>query len=437
MAIIYAHVNKINNKKYVGITSYSDATQRWGIKGNNYKGSRFYEKGIAQFGWDSFEHIILNNEIDYDIAQQLEARLIKILNTDNEEFGYNEISGARIKLDDNLDVLADALVTKLSKTESDELLLETKYRYATNQYIVGYLNNLDKNNKINTDLDCQRGYVWTEDRQQDMWDTLLFGHRIPELHAVREGLKYEIIDGKQRLTTIMKIVNNEIPYKKNKAHPNTMALFNNESQIYFKDLPSYLQERILNTTINLAEYSDINDNDLVVLFRKLNAGMQLSEFSKGIANNIPMRSNFTRYIIKHNTMSKIFSEKEQMSSEDEKYLIRLAILLKEDKAISLTPINLERHYPSFTRKELLDYTELILQFLDEVNEHIEILSDFRSIKSYLPIISYVAIKNKLNNTQLKQFFHNIKNANYSGRGEDLSASIVRTRIDSLTSLLDN
>ena len=306
MAIIYAHVNKINNKKYIGITSYSDAAQRWGNKGNNYKGSRFYEKGISQFGWDNFEHIILNNEIDYDIAQQLEARLIKILNTENEEYGYNEISGANIRVDANLDILAEVLITKLSKSESDELLLETKYRYATNQYVIRYLDDLEKNNKINTDLDCQRGYVWTDDRQQDMWDTLLFGHRIPELHAVREGLRYDVIDGKQRLTTIIKIINNEIPFKKNKAHPNALSLFKEDSKIYFKDLPQYLQERVLNTTINCAEYSDIDDADLVVLFRKLNAGMQLSEFSKGIANHIPMRSNFTRYIISHNTLNKIF-----------------------------------------------------------------------------------------------------------------------------------
>lgn len=435
MAIIYAHVNKFNNKKYIGITSYSDATQRWGNKGSNYKDSRFYEKGISQFGWDSFEHIILNNEIDYDTAQQLEARLIKALNTENEEYGYNESSGANIRQNDNLDVLADALITKLSKSESDDLLLETKYRYATNQYIIRYLNDLEKNNKINTDLDCQRGYVWTDDRQQDMWDTLLFGHRIPELHAVREGLRYDIIDGKQRLTTIIKIINNEIPFKKNKAHPNALSLFKEDSKIYFKDLPQYLQERVLNTTINCAEYSDIDDADLVVLFRKLNAGMQLSEFSKGIANHIPMRSNFTRYIISHNTLNKIFTEKDQMASEDEKYLIRLAILLKEDKAVALTPIELEKYYPSFSKKELLSFKETILNFLNLIDEHIEILSGFRSIKSYMPLISYIAIKNNLNSEQIKKFFTNIKKANYAGRGGDLHVSTVQTRLNNLSSLL--
>ena len=58
MATVYCHINKINNKKYIGITS-SSAERRWGINGSGYKGSYFYEHGIEAFGWDGFIHLLL------------------------------------------------------------------------------------------------------------------------------------------------------------------------------------------------------------------------------------------------------------------------------------------------------------------------------------------------------------------------------------------
>ena len=299
MAILYIHINKINNKKYVGITNNSDATMRWGENGTGYFGSVFYNKGISQFGWDNFEHIILNDEINEDTAQQLESRLIKELNLLDEEQGYNEHSGAKIRPDSNLDMLSKVLIDKINAKYSniDKEILQIEYRHTTNHYSINYLYTLYSEGKINTALDCQRGYMWTEERQQGMWDTLLFGHRIPEFHAIRKGLRYDIIDGKQRLTTIMEIINNNIACKKSCASDKLVALFNqmNKTSFYFKDLPEYLQERILNTSCCIAEYSDVDGEDLVALFRKLNASMPLSEFAKGIADYILMRANFTKY----------------------------------------------------------------------------------------------------------------------------------------------
>ena len=45
--------------------------------------------------------------------------------------------------------------------------------------------------------------------------------------AIREGNTFSIIDGKQRLTTILKIVNNEIPLEKRYASEKIKILFTN------------------------------------------------------------------------------------------------------------------------------------------------------------------------------------------------------------------
>lgn len=88
--IIYLHKNKINGMCYVGQTSQSIA-QRWGHSGGQYKGQKFYD-AIEEFGWDNFEHIILEENIDNIIdADKAERKWIAYYDSYNN--GYNENPG--------------------------------------------------------------------------------------------------------------------------------------------------------------------------------------------------------------------------------------------------------------------------------------------------------------------------------------------------------
>lgn len=175
MASLYIHINKINNKKYVGISSYTDPSTRWGKNGSGYKDSLFYEAGIMPYGWNSFEHKILLSDIDLDTAQQLEARIIKELELCNINYGYNESDGVKIKPNENLDNLVNNLITKIKSPNIEDMdLFESSYQYKTTMYSLKMLLLIWNEKRINTDLDCQRGYTWNEERQQGLWDTLLF-----------------------------------------------------------------------------------------------------------------------------------------------------------------------------------------------------------------------------------------------------------------------
>lgn len=95
MWTVYRHVNKINNKIYVGITK-NPVNKRWGKNGRGYKPAKnenvcFYQ-AIQKYGWDNFKHEILFEGLTYELASEKEKELIKLYNC-KAPFGYNLTDG--------------------------------------------------------------------------------------------------------------------------------------------------------------------------------------------------------------------------------------------------------------------------------------------------------------------------------------------------------
>lgn len=83
---VYMHKNKINGKVYIGITKQKPE-YRWG-DGEGYKNQMFY-KAIQKYGWQSFEHIILFENLSKIQAEQKEIELIKEYESHCSKKGYN------------------------------------------------------------------------------------------------------------------------------------------------------------------------------------------------------------------------------------------------------------------------------------------------------------------------------------------------------------
>lgn len=89
---VYIHTNKINGKKYVGITSKNPPEKRWGKHGSRYKDNVYFWNAIQKYGWDNFKHeVILKNET-LDFANKAEKCLIKTYNC-RAPHGYNLTDG--------------------------------------------------------------------------------------------------------------------------------------------------------------------------------------------------------------------------------------------------------------------------------------------------------------------------------------------------------
>lgn len=93
---VYCHTNKINYKRYFGITS-QDPDERW-RNGYGYRGSEVFWRAIQKYGWDGFEHEILFENLTEEEAKKREIELIALYKTNctkyrNPSYGYNMTDG--------------------------------------------------------------------------------------------------------------------------------------------------------------------------------------------------------------------------------------------------------------------------------------------------------------------------------------------------------
>jgi len=92
---VYMHINKINQKKYIGITS-QPVNRRWRSRGQGYKQCTLFYRAIQKYGWDEFEHIILYTDLSEDEAKKKERELISKYHSNEKAYGYNLTDGGEM-----------------------------------------------------------------------------------------------------------------------------------------------------------------------------------------------------------------------------------------------------------------------------------------------------------------------------------------------------
>ena len=90
---VYCHRNKINGKRYIGQTIYQDNPElRWKT-GTGYIGCRAFYNAIQKYGWDAFDHYVIQDKLTKEEADELETLNIAFYNTTDNRYGYNLQSG--------------------------------------------------------------------------------------------------------------------------------------------------------------------------------------------------------------------------------------------------------------------------------------------------------------------------------------------------------
>lgn len=84
---VYKHTNKVNGKVYIGQTCRKPE-YRWS-EGKGYIGCTHFYNAIQKYGWDSFDHEIIYENLSLEEANRLEAELICLYSSTDSKCGYN------------------------------------------------------------------------------------------------------------------------------------------------------------------------------------------------------------------------------------------------------------------------------------------------------------------------------------------------------------
>ena len=177
-----------------------------------------------------------------------------------------------------------------------------------------------KDNKLILDPDYQRMEIWGIDKKTAFIESLFMEIMIPPIYVVEvpgnsilEENKYEVVDGKQRLTTIKSFLNNEFALK-DKCLEYYQDLFKNKKFNEISDLYSEKTTQVLSSVLDIyvitANSPEFTKYDI---FARLNKGaekLKVNEIRRAI-----YRSSVTQYItdfVEHNLedqeLRKIYTE---------------------------------------------------------------------------------------------------------------------------------
>lgn len=92
--VVYVHQNKINGKRYIGITN--NTSKRWYGQGKKYEECPHFAAAIKKYGWDNFTHELLKIGLTLDEANKLEQFYIAKYKTCDKCFGYNIMPGGHV-----------------------------------------------------------------------------------------------------------------------------------------------------------------------------------------------------------------------------------------------------------------------------------------------------------------------------------------------------
>lgn len=227
---------------------------------------------------------------------------------------------------------------------------------------------LKNKDNLNFDLCIQRNEVWDVERKSLFIHSLMYGYPIPPIFTQElDNNKLNILDGKQRLTTVLKYINNK--FDLHEETPNIEDI--NVSGKLFKDLPKNLQDEINDFSFTFCNIKNMSDDERDEIFRRLNNGIGLTTYELTRA----LSRSSTLDIIRTYSQNSFFKNKINITDTarnrygDEEIIIQCLIYLM-DKDISFSSKDIKEFALELKTngipKDILDKLNNICDYLDKV-----------------------------------------------------------------------
>lgn len=123
----------------------------------------------------------------------------------------------------------------------------------------------------------QRKYVWDAEKASYFIESILLGTEIPPIVLFDDGIKNEVIDGRQRYETIKRFIENKLILDKKGLK--SLSAYHG---FHYSDLPDEVKAEFKNTKIRILQFSIVNEPSLTEeqkdkvkkeIFKRYNSGI--------------------------------------------------------------------------------------------------------------------------------------------------------------------
>lgn len=219
---------------------------------------------------------------------------------------------------------------------------------------------LENFSKYNLNPPGQRKSVWSEEKESFLIDSILRNFPIPPIFIrqiidPRTGsTKYDVIDGKQRLTAIKKFAENKLPVATDED-PNDENYSNDIAGKYFNDLTSPYQEKFRLQFWRYSipiEYIESKDSKIIdSIFDRLNRNGEA--LTKQELRNSKYHDNpFHQKVIELSMLpfwEKRLESTDKRRMENHEFIAELFATLHGGKCVNSNPKDIEKLYATHTK----------------------------------------------------------------------------------------
>ncbi len=119
----------------------------------------------------------------------------------------------------------------------------------------------------------QRGEVWSDERKQELIDSILRGWKLPKFYLLKiTEDQFEVVDGQQRLTAVYEFFSNELSLSEESAK--------SFGGFFYKDLTPKFSDAFDDFEIEFDLIEDASEEELKQFFQRLQQGLPLTSSEK-------------------------------------------------------------------------------------------------------------------------------------------------------------
>jgi hypothetical protein len=262
----------------------------------------------------------------------------------------------------------------------------------------------DSRENINDQPRYQRGVVWSDNKKSLLIDSMLRGIDLPKIfmHKMDAGLfEYEVADGQQRITSILKFRDNAI----NLRDDNILGLDLNRIQRFkvggktFDELPLKLRTLFDKYVLTIAIIENATNDEVRTLFGRLQLGESLKPAEKRNAILCKIGNDINTIALTHPFFKDSRIKPERFNHQD--LLAHAFTLIAYNNSADLKADLIQKMYMDKSIKWTMRILQKVNKILDAVYE-IDQISKVRIVKkfSFLDIFWFL-YKNLHPNTKIQ------------------------------------